>query len=178
MDRFTVLIGRESFDTKLRSVGSVRIAYMDFLSDIALIHACADALVKILSPISTAIVVPETGAIPLGFALATKLNRPLVVLRKGHRGYMGPSLSVPVKSVAAERDESLFLEEVYLPTLRLGPVTLIDTVTSSGGTLRSMQALMSVAGVEVAETAVAFTEGEDVPSDVLAVGKLPVFAAE
>ena len=174
-DSYTVVVGGESFETPLRSLGSVRIAYLDFLCDIQLVRACVRELAELLPVRSGAIVVPATGAIPLGFELAALLGRPLVVLRKGRRGYMSPSLSVPVRSIAAEESETLLVETGYLAALRHNPVTLLDTVSSTGSTLRAMRELMAVAGVDVAEAAVAFIEGDLPSADILSLGRLPVF---
>jgi adenine phosphoribosyltransferase len=172
---FELTVGSKSFTTPLRDVGGVRIAYLDFLCDTALVRACADTMVQFLPARVGAIVVPESGAIPLGFALASTTGRPLVVLRKAVRGYMGPVLSASVRSVSAPHAESLLLETSYLPVLRSSPVTLVDTVASSGNTLRSMNTLMSLAGVVVGESAVAFTEGDQEHGSVMAIGNLPVF---
>lgn len=90
---------------------------------------------------------------------------------------MGATLSVPVRSVAAPAAESLLVEEVYLPLLRSSAVTLVDTVTSSGATIRAMFELMRISGVQVAESAVGFTEGNSTPPGVVALGHLPVFPA-
>jgi adenine/guanine phosphoribosyltransferase-like PRPP-binding protein len=175
METYTVTVGDAKFPVPLRSVGSVRIAYLDFLCDLTLVRACVSELAKLLPDRPGAIVVPETGAIPLGFELAVALGRPFVVLRKGHRGYMGQAISVPVTSVAAAGPEALILESSYLATLRRNPVTLLDTVTSSGQTIRAMRKLMDISGVAVADTAVAFIEGTEAVSDVLSLGFLPVF---
>lgn len=175
VDTYTVTIGTESFEVPLRTVGPVRIAYLDFLCDLRLIRTAALAVSELLTPGDGAIVVPATGAIPLGYAVATLTARPFVVLRKGQRGYMGSSVSVPVSSVASTSEETLLLEEQYLHTLRAAPSVLLDTVTTSGNTLRSMRLLMDLAAVPVAATVVAFVEGEGPHDDILRIGTLPVF---
>lgn len=176
VDTYTVEVGGERFVVPLRSVGPVRIAYLDFLCDVRLIQAASTAVSDLLPRGDGAIVVPATGAIALGYAVATAAGRPLVVLRKEKRGYMGSVLSVPVESIASSGTETLVLEDVYLPRLQSAPTVLLDTVTTSGGTLRAMRQLMVLAEVSVAATVVVFVEGDEPHgSDILSVGHLPVF---
>lgn len=170
--------GGERFEAPIRSVGPVGIAYLDFVCDRRLIRTCASELAGVLPASPGAIVVPATGAIPLGYALAELLDRPLVVLRKGTRAYMDDVIGTRVRSVASATDESLVLESCYLSVLRRHPVTLLDTVTTTGSTLRAMDELMSLAEVPVAEHAVCFVEGDHQEPGLVHLGRLPVFASE
>lgn len=177
MEALSISIGDYQQRVPLRQVGDVRIAYLDFLCDRELVAASAKALADQLADDDSAIVVPATGAVPLGYALATLVDRPLVVVRKDRRGYMGDTLGVPVRSVASSDDETLHLERSYVDALRQSGATLVDTVTTSGSTLAAMGALMAAAQVPVHAVAVVFTEGASAPPGVISLGHLPVFEA-
>ena len=159
---------------------TTRIAYLDFLSDIPLIWACARELrskLKELKP--STLVAPATGAIPLCFATAHLLNAKMVILRKDSRGYMQGTHSTPVSSVAALSSEQLLIEDRYIPLLQDGPVVLLDSVTTSGSTFKAMNSLMRTIGVKVAAQAVAFIEGDQVvPDNFIHVGRLPIFTSD
>ena len=173
---YSLEVEGQKFCVPLVEIGKYRIAYLDFLSDRRLIRTCAKALAERLNKNTGAVVVPATGAIPLGFSVAELLDLPFVVLRKNRRGYMKAALMVQVSSVAALDQEDLLLEDKYIAVLRNKPVNLLDTVTSTGATFRAMEQLMKLANVSIATRAVAFTEGPSDPNgDIVSLGRLPLF---
>jgi adenine/guanine phosphoribosyltransferase-like PRPP-binding protein len=159
---------------------STHIAYLDFLCDVELIEACANALSKQLQPLRPkTLVAPATGAIPLCFAIARLLNVNMVILRKDSRAHMKQVHAAPVASIAAKTPEQLILEDKYLDGLRGGPVELLDTVATSGSTFRAMEQLMDEVNIKEAARAVAFVEGDSLhPDDFIHIGHLPVFSSK
>lgn len=156
---------------------TMSIAYVDFLCDHEFIWVAARLLAERMERLKFGcFVAPATGAIPLCFALSTLLNKPYVILRKDSRAYMSGCISVSVRSVAASKREKLFVEERYIPVLREGPVVLLDTVASSGKTIKSMETLMKRVGVVVSAVAVVFLEGDILlEQNCIYLGRLPTF---
>lgn len=180
-DEHTVEIGTWCRTVPVRDVGGgIKIAYLDFLHDRALVKRCAAALAERIAAHDAAraeaLMAPEAGAIPLAFLVADLLGIPHVIARKTARGYFDGSVAVDVRSVAALQSERLFLDGASLPAVKDRRVGVLDTVTATGSTLEAVQALVMKAGGTVAWSAVAFIEGDDTPrSDVIALGQLPVF---
>ena len=166
----------------LRRAGTTLIAYLDFLNDRPLVRACADGLAERLAELDDVdlLVAPEAGAIPLCFLVAERLDIPHVIARKRSRDYMPTAaLSVPVQSITALKPEILVLDADSAARLTGRRVALLDTVVSTGSTMRAVQLLAEMAGAKVTRRVVAFTEGDTRADDELLVslGALPVFAA-
>jgi adenine/guanine phosphoribosyltransferase-like PRPP-binding protein/SAM-dependent methyltransferase len=160
---------------------SLSIAYLDFLCDRELVEASALALAEALQGKAIEVIVaPAAGAIPLCYALATALKLPYVILRKDERKHSGQAHAVEVKSIAALQTERLILSEKYLDQLRGKKILLLDTVYSSGSTMRAMSELLQNLGLEVSAKAVVFFEGEGECPDpgVVCLGVLPLFEQE
>jgi adenine phosphoribosyltransferase len=153
------------------------IAYLDFLCDRELVEATAQALADALGPLDVqCVVAPEVGAIPLCYMVSSRLGVRHVILRKLIRGYMGPTHSAQVRSAAASTQESLLVEDRYLPLLKSSRVALLDTVTTTGSTFKAMTSLMDAQAVNVVARAVAFVEGDLIDAhDYVFLGRLPVF---
>jgi adenine/guanine phosphoribosyltransferase-like PRPP-binding protein len=156
---------------------TIKVPFLDFVSDVPLIWACAQELHEKLKNLHPKILVaPATGGIALCFATAHLLQADMVILRKDNRGYMKGIHSTPVASVAALSEERLILEDKHIAALQRDPVILLDTVVSSGATFRAMNTLMHDVNVKVAAQAVAFVEGYDVnEDDFIHIGRIPIF---
>lgn len=153
------------------------IAVLNVLGDVELVETAADTLASRLDKLHPDVLVtPEAKSIPLAHALARRLERPYVVLRKSLKPYMGDALALDTNSITTGTTQSLYLDEKDRRLLAGAAVLLIDDVVSTGSTLRAMRSLMERAGARVAGEAAICTEGgpEDWPN-VIALGHLPLF---
>ena len=181
-DYFEVELRGYRRSVALRRAGTTLIAYLDFLNDRPLVRACADSLAERLAASDDVdlLVAPEAGAIPLCFLIAERLDIPHVIARKRSRDYMPmAALSVPVQSITALKPEILVLDADAAAGLHGRRVALLDTVISTGSTMRAVELLAEMAGAQVMRRVVAFTEGDTRADDerLISLGALPVFPA-
>ena len=166
----------------LRRAGDTLIAYLDFLNDRELVRACADDLAARLAALDDVdlLLAPEAGAIPLCFLVAERLDLPHVIARKRSRDYMPQAaLSVPVQSITALKPELLVLDAASAARLEGRRVAVLDTVISTGSTMRAVEQLAAMASARVTHRVAAFTEGDLRTGEekLISLGALPVFPA-
>ncbi len=155
----------------------VRIAVLNILGDVELTEAAAQALAERLAAVAfDVLVTAEAKSIPLAYALAVRMAKPYVVLRKAYKPYMGQALQAETLSITTGQPQTLFLDEKDQGLLRGRRVALVDDVISTGSTLQGMRLLMDKAGAQVVAEAAIFTEGDRAKwRQIIALGHLPVF---
>lgn len=156
----------------------VRIAILNILGDTELVEAVSTELAPRLKEHNPDILVTaEAKAIPLAYALSTKMNNlPYVVLRKSYKPYMGNALQSETLSITTGQPQMLFLDEKDRHMVLRKRVALIDDVISTGSTLQGMRLIMDKAQANVIVEAAIFTEGDRARwTDIVALGHLPVF---
>jgi adenine phosphoribosyltransferase len=79
-----------------------------------------------------------------------------------------------VVSITTGKPQLLVVDGFDVPKIKDHHVAIIDDVVSTGGTLRSLGALMLDIGGKVSATLAVFTEGDE-RSDVIALGHLPLY---
>lgn len=99
-----------------------------------------------------AIVVVEAMGLPIGTALATRVGRPLLVVRK--RSYALPG-EVRIDQTTGYSKGELYLNDI-IPGER---VLVVDDVVSTGGTLGPVLMAIEAAGAHVADCIVVFEKG-------------------
>lgn len=175
---YTVEIAGLERDLRLFEVApNVRIAIVNILGDTQLIEAVAEALAgQLRATVHDVIVTAEAKSIPMAFALASRLGKPWVVLRKAYKPYMGDALQTETMSITTGQPQKLFLDEKDRPLLAGKKVILVDDVISTGSTLQGMHLLVNKAGGEVVAQAAIFTEGDRAKwQHIIALGHLPIF---
>jgi adenine phosphoribosyltransferase len=156
----------------------VRIAILNILGDTELVDAASTELAsKLMEHTPEILVTAEAKAIPLAYALSTKMkNLPYVVLRKSYKPYMGDALQSETLSITTGEPQTLYLDEKDRQLVVGKRVALIDDVISTGSTLQGMRLIMDKAKANVIVEAAIFTEGDRAQwRHVVALGHLPVF---
>ena len=154
----------------------VRIAIFNMLGDTYVVKASAAALSERLKEgPGTVLVTAEAKSIPLIYEMSALMGLPYVVLRKTYKSYMGDAMSAKTVSITTGKSQTLFLDEKDQRLLGDTDVIIVDDVISTGSTLTGMKEIISSAGGRVSQIAAVFTEGDDDWSDVISLGKLPVF---
>ena len=156
----------------------VRIAILNILGDTEFVEAASQELVpKLIGHKPEILVTAEAKAIPLAYALSTKMgNLPYIVLRKSYKPYMGDALQSETLSITTGQPQTLFLDEKDRQIVVNKRVALIDDVISTGSTLQGMRLIMDKAQAKVIVEAAIFTEGDRAKwTDIVALGHLPVF---
>jgi len=177
-DIYTVEVAGLKRDLRLFEVApGVRIAIVNILGDTELVEAAAESLANRLRDIpADVLVTAEAKSIPLTYALASRLNKAWVVLRKTYKPYMGDALQAETMSITTGQPQVLILDEKDLDLLKGKRVILVDDVISTGSTLQGMELLVNKASGTVVGRAAIFTEGDRAQwQGIIALGHLPVF---
>ncbi len=158
----------------------LRIAVLNILGDVELTEAAAAALAEQLKDVDfDVLVTAEAKSIPLAHALARRLNKPYVVLRKTYKPYMGEAIHAETLSITTGKPQTLYLDEKDRKLIQGKKVALVDDVISTGSTLQGMRMVVEKAGGQVVAQAAIFTEGERAKwADIIALGHLPLFFDE
>jgi adenine phosphoribosyltransferase len=155
----------------------LRIAILNILGDVELVHACAKALKDKLKNFEfDVLVTAETKSVPLAHMLAVETKRPYIVLRKNYKPYMGEAIKVETLSITTGQPQLLILDEKDMVLVKGRKVVIVDDVISTGSTLQGMRLLMQKAGANVVAESAIFTEGERAKwGSIVCLGHLPVF---
>jgi adenine/guanine phosphoribosyltransferase-like PRPP-binding protein len=156
----------------------VRIALFNLLGDTEIVRAAARGLERRLKGLwFDVLVTAETKSVPLVYELASLMDKPWVVLRKGYKPYMGETLTAETISITTGAAQTLHLDEKDRPLVSGKRAVLVDDAISTRSTVEGMRSLMELAGAEVVAEAAVFTEGEGA-GPVIALGHLPLFRDE
>lgn len=177
MKTHSIRIANIRRDLPVVNVGAVSVALLNLLGDTALTEAAADELVARLPEGVAVMVTPEVKAVPLAHAMSVRTGIPYVVARKTAKPYMVDPVKKTVLSITTGKPQELVLDGHDVASIKGKKVAIIDDVVSTGGTLRGLSELLSEVGGEVVATLTVFTEGDE-RGDVIALGHLPLFAAE
>ena len=172
-----VIVGDQTRDLPVVSVGQVSVALLNLLGDTDLTEAAANELARRIPDGIEVLVTPEVKAVPLAHALSVRSGLPYVVVRKTEKPYMVGSIRSTVRSITTGVPQDLVIDGADVPRLRGRRVAIVDDVVSTGGTLHALGGLLAEVGATVEATLVVFTEG-DVRNDVVSLGHLPLFTTE
>ncbi|MCH3914677.1 MAG: adenine phosphoribosyltransferase [Acidaminococcaceae bacterium] len=154
----------------------LRLASFIMMGDTELIEACARELCKKLPTGLEYLVCPEAKAIALTHAMARILGLNYIVIRKSVKAYMEQPLTVEVKSITTTEIQHLVLDNCDAAKVKGKKVAIIDDVVSTGGSLDSMERLLSRAGAIVtAKAAPIWQQGGFDGKDLLYLTTTPVF---
>ncbi|MEG1641919.1 MAG: phosphoribosyltransferase family protein [Synergistaceae bacterium] len=154
------------------------IASFVMFGDTELVEKCADALaekIKALGKIDY-LVSPEAKGIPLTHAIAVRLNIDYVVIRKSVKAYMTNPLITDVQSITTAKKQQLVMDEPDVRKLDGKRVCIVDDVVSTGGSLKSVETLLSQINCTVAaKVAVLLEEAGYDGKDLIYLERLPIF---
>lgn len=176
-DTYTVKIAGLTRHLPLFEVApGVKIAIFNMLGDTYVVKAAAAALAERIRDIrADVLLTAEAKSMPLVYEMSALMGLPYIVLRKTYKSYMGDALSAQTTSITTGNHQTLFLDEKDIPKLTGKRVLIVDDVVSTGSTLIGMRKIVDEAQGEVAAVAAVFTEGDQDWSEVISLGKLPVF---
>jgi adenine phosphoribosyltransferase len=152
----------------------VSVALLNLLGDTELTEAAGQLLAEKLPANIDVLVTPEVKAVPLAHVISRITGKPYIVARKTEKPYMSAPVTREVLSITTGKPQLLVVDGFDVPKIKGHNVAIIDDVVSTGGTLRSLGALMRDIGGNVAATLAVFTEGDE-RDDVIALGHLPLY---
>ena len=151
------------------------IAGFVIFGDVEMTVAAAGELIK-KCPDFDFIVSPEAKAIPLAHEMARQSGKPYFVCRKGAKLYMQSPVSVNVRSITTDKEQTLFMDSLEGEQLRGKKVLILDDVISTGESLLAVEKLLEQFDVEVVGKAAILAEGDAADrDDIIFLEKLPLF---
>lgn len=158
---------------------SLSVASFVILGDCELVCAAAQRLADLV-PKADLIVTAEAKGIPLAHELARLLGmKGYIVARKSVKPYMNDPLTIRVKSITTQREQTLCLDREDAEALKGKSVLLVDDVISTGESIEAIRQLTEMAGGHVKAKVSIMTEGTpEQHSDVICLGNLPLFPNE
>jgi adenine phosphoribosyltransferase len=122
------------------------------------------------------IVCPEAKAIPLAHSVANLLGVNYVVIRKSIKSYMENPYIESVKSITTSSDQFLVINGIDAENLRGRNICIVDDVVSTGGSIDSIEKMLSAINCKIVCKAAVLLEGNwYTKNDLVYLEKLSVF---
>ena len=144
--------------------------------DVELTERCAEALVK-LAPEHDVLITAESKGIPLIHAMSRILGENRYVLaRKSVKLYMHDVIECKTQSITTAREQTLYINGDDAEFMRGKRVLIVDDVISTGGSLASLEKLVTMSGGTIAGKMTILAEGDACHrDDIIYLEKLPLF---
>ena len=151
------------------------IAGFVIFGDVEMTVAAAGELIK-KCPEFDFIVAPEAKAIPLAHEMARQSGKKYFICRKGAKLYMQSPVSVNVRSITTDKEQTLFMDSLEGEQLRGKRVVILDDVISTGESLLAVKKLLEQFDADIVAQAAILAEGDAADrDDIVYLEKLPLF---
>ena len=151
------------------------IAGFVIFGDVEMTVASAAELLK-KCPEFDYIVAPEAKAIPLAHEMARQSGKPYFICRKGAKLYMQSPVSVNVRSITTDKEQTLFMDSLEGEQLRGKRVVIRDDVISTGESLLAVRKLLEQFDADIVAQAAILAEGDAAKrDDIIFLEELPLF---
>lgn len=151
------------------------IAGFVIFGDVEITVASAAELLK-KCPEFDFIVAPEAKAIPLAHEMARQSGKPYFICRKGAKLYMQSPISVNVRSITTDKEQTLFMDSLEGEQLRGKKVLILDDVISTGESLLAVRKLVEEFDGNIVAQAAILAEGDAAQrDDIIFLAELPLF---
>lgn len=122
------------------------------------------------------IVAPEAKAIPLAHEMSRQSGKKYFICRKGAKLYMQNPISVSVRSITTDKEQTLYMDSLEGEQLRGKKVLILDDVISTGESLTAVNKLVSEFDANIVAQAAILAEGDAADrDDIIYLEKLPLF---
>ena len=151
------------------------IAGFVIFGDVEITVAAAAELLK-RCPDFDFIVAPEAKAIPLAHEMSRQSGKKYFICRKGPKLYMQNPVSVNVRSITTDKEQTLYMDSLEGEQLRGKKVGILDDVISTGESLAAVNQLVEQFDAEVVAQAAILAEGDAAKrDDIVFLEELPLF---
>ena len=152
----------------------VSIAAFVIFGDVPLTVASSTVLEK--APAFDVLITAEAKGIPLVYEMARQSEKPYFIARKYPKLYMSHPISVDVRSITTDKEQTLYLDEGEVKAIRGKRVLIVDDVISTGESLRALELLVERAGGNIVGRCAILAEGDAVKrDDIFFLEPLPLF---
>lgn len=127
------------------------------------VHSATKLLEKL--PEFDYIVTPEAKSIPLAYELSRQSGKKYFVARKRAKLYMQNPVSVNVRSITTDAEQTLIMDELEGEQLKEKRVVIVDDVISTGESLKAVEALCEKFGADIVAKAAVLAEGDAAERD-------------
>ncbi len=122
------------------------------------------------------IVAPEAKAIPLAHEMSRQSGKKYFICRKGAKLYMQNPVSVSVRSITTDKEQTLYIDSLEGEQLRGKKVIILDDVISTGESLAAVNKLLEQFDADVVAQAAILAEGDAAKrDDIIFLEELPLF---
>ena len=151
------------------------IAAFILFGDVEVTVRAAEELIK-KCPEFDYILTPEAKSIPLAYEISRQSGKKYFVARKKPKVYMTDPVTVKVRSITTEEDQTLILGREDGEQLRGKRVLVVDDVISTVESLAAVMALADEFGANVVAKAAVLAEGDAAKrDDIVYLEELPLF---
>ncbi len=159
-----------------RVTDSLYIAGFVIFGDQELTVACARELLE-KAPEYDYLITAEAKGIPLVHEMARQSGaKKYFLARKAPKLYMTGVMSVSVKSITTEKEQTLYLDTADAALMKGKRILVVDDVISTGESLQALEALVEKAGGIIAGRMAILAEGDaQEREDLVYLEKLPLF---
>ena len=151
------------------------IAAFVIFGDVELTVASAAELLK-KAPEFDVLITAEAKGIPLVYEMARQSGKPYFIARKYPKLYMSHPISVDVRSITTDKEQTLYLDESEMAVIRGRRVLIVDDVISTGESLRALEILVERSEGKIAGQCAILAEGDAIErKDIFYLEPLPLF---
>ncbi len=151
------------------------IAAFVIFGDVELTIAASTALLQ-KAPEFDVLITAEAKGIPLVYEMARQSGKPYFIARKYPKLYMSHPISVDVRSITTDKEQTLYLDESEMEAIRGRRVLIVDDVISTGESLRALEMLVERSGGRIAGQCAILAEGDAIDrKDIFYLEPLPLF---
>lgn len=155
---------------------NLQIGAFIMFGDTELTEACAEALLA-QAPEHDVLLTAESKGIPLVCSMCRMSGKNRYILaRKSVKLYMKDVLKCEVQSITTAARQTLYIDGDDAAFMKGKRVLIVDDVISTGESLRSMEALVKLAGGEIVGRMAVLAEGDAIGrDDITYLAPLPLF---
>ncbi len=155
----------------------INIAFFNLHGNQDLTEYCGKKLADVIRPsCPDVIITAESKGLQLAHVVARELGHKFyAVARKTKKLYMQDGISVSVNSITTQGEQHLYLSAHDVNLLTGRRVAIVDDVVSTGGSLKGLEDIVSMAGGAIVEKASVLAEGDAAQRlDVKVLGVIPL----
>ncbi len=154
---------------------NLSIAAFVIFGDVELTIAASKYLLE-KAPEFDVLITAEAKGIPLVYEMARQSGKKYFIARKYPKLYMSNPISVDVRSITTDKEQTLYLDESEMEYIHRKRVLIVDDVISTGESLRALDLLVERSGGQLVGQCAILAEGDAIGrKDIFYLETLPLF---